>query len=56
MTFVTKRSIVNAARVLDPPLPKARRVEQNTHDRQSFSQALPLLMPALPAIWITYKV
>ena len=31
MTFVTKSSILNVAGVLDPPLAKTRRVEQNTH-------------------------
>ena len=29
--FVTKGSILNAARVLDPPMPKAKKVEQITH-------------------------
>ena len=30
LTFVTNSSVLNAAGVLNPPMPKARRVEQNT--------------------------
>ena len=31
VTFVTKGSILDTAEVLDPPMPQARRVEQNTY-------------------------
>ena len=33
--------------VLDPPMPKARRIEQKIYGKQSFSRVIALLMPAL---------
>ena len=58
LTFVTKNSIIDVAGVLDPLMPKARRVEQKTNNNQPFSRAMQksnkqhtfLLMPTLLAI------
>ena len=52
LTFVTKSSILNTARDLDPPMPKPR----NTYGKQSFSWVITLLMPTLVIIWMNLKV
>ena len=39
MTFITKHTILNAPKVLDPPMPKARREEQNTRMVNNYSQS-----------------
>ena len=50
-------SVLNAARVLEPPNPKTRSVEQNTHMVSNLSQGvIALLMPALLAMWINLQV
>ena len=36
MTFATKGLILDAAEVLDPPKPKARRVEQKPYGKELF--------------------
>ena len=36
LSFVTKGSILDAAGVLNLPMPEAKRVEQNTYGNQSF--------------------
>ena len=51
LTFV----ILNAEKVLGSPVPNARRVEQNTYGKLSFSRIIALLMPALLAIWMDLK-
>ena len=56
LTFVTKSSILNAARVLDLPMPKERRVEQNTYGKQLLLWVIALLMPVQLAIWMNLQV
>ena len=57
LTFVTKSSILNAARVLDPSMPKTRRVEQNTHiGKKLLSWVIALLIPAPLATWMNLQV